>query len=694
MKRLFNSILLICLALQVLAVPADPRLLQQLLEQGDTARYEQMISQSHIANSRRPKAGLRDKALQRVAQNGARKEFGVSPLLASKGLLILANFSDESFQASNTQAEMDSMMNAVNYTYNGATGSAAQYYSDQSLGAYRPHFDVVGPVTLPQKRAYYGTNDADGNDQKLGDLVLHACSLAAEIDGINLADYDQDGDDWVDFVYIIYAGKGEADGGAATTVWPASWDMPSAIYSGYTSLNPEDVYDTVQYSFDGVVIGSFAYSGELNGYSSVRNGIGTPTHEFGHVLGLPDLYDTYYGSNYSNNTTPGSWDIMDSGPYNNDGKTPPSMSPWEKAFMGWITPINPGNDSTQLTIYANGNANANVYQINASGTYQDYKTSGLCYLIENRQQTSKWDAYAPGHGLVIWKLNYNEDYWTANEPNSSSSSQGTPTQNTSGTVSYTVVSASGYITGIGSSSDSFRQGTNESWAAVKNKRLENIYESNGIITCDYNVKKSTPGSYTDCEDYSWTASEALNTGDNTLNDWTWGLTMTGSTTTGYESDRGAQFGGSSSSGGWGGSSSGATEVSLTTDAPAACMVETITIQAATSRSGSGDPQLEVYIGEEQVGISRTLGQSTGTYTFSNDDSLQGALTIRYTGNTSKKLFLKSVNISFAETPAPEPQPEALNDNHNDNHNYKKIENGQVVIIRENQMYDILGNKIQ
>ena len=472
-RSIFLSILL-ALSTALMAVPASPRLLSDLLAQGDTARYEQMLQHSRIANSRMPRHTLREQALERESamQNGPHKTFGVTPLLASRGLLILVNYSDKSFQATNTQADMDSMMNAYSYTYNGATGSAAQYYSDQSNGTYRPHFDVVGPITLPQTMAYYGSNNYNGEDKRLGDLVLHACSIASQIEGVDFKDYDQDVNGELDFVYIIYAGKGEADGGGQNTIWPASWDMQSAIESGLSSLSKNA--SKSEYTFDGVSIGNFAYSSEQDGVTGKRNGIGTPTHEFGHVLGFPDLYDTSYGSNSRNGATPGEWDIMDNGSYNNSGKTPPNLSPWEKAFMGWITPVNPGNEPADLTLYANGTNDYQVYQINSSGEYQDYKTSGTCYLIENRQKTG-WDKYLPGHGMLIWKLNYSRNLWISNEPN-----------NKSGSCRYTVVSASGKTEGIGSAADPFPgTGRKTSWSDISGRELTEIAESNGIITCQY-----------------------------------------------------------------------------------------------------------------------------------------------------------------------------------------------------------------
>jgi hypothetical protein len=220
-------------------------------------------------------------------------------------------------------------------------------------------------------------------------------------------------------------------------------------------------------------------SGEISGSS--LGGIGTLCHEFGHVMGLPDLYDTDYGTNYENNLTPNDWNIMDGGSYNGDGHCPPNYDPWEKDFFGWLTPINLGNTGQNLTLYANGTENQQTYQINASGSYVGPTTSGLRYYIENRQAVG-WDAPLTGHGLLIWKVNFNASAWENNAPNNTE---------TSGAPLYTVVSATGTKIGWDGSTDNCPKNTfpgtgkKTSWTGVSGKPLLNIKESNKIVTLTY-----------------------------------------------------------------------------------------------------------------------------------------------------------------------------------------------------------------
>ena len=408
-----------------------------------------------------------------------RKDVGTEPNLAPKGVVILVNFSDKSMQSGHTQATFDELCNSLNCTVNAGYPSAGQYFADQSNGSYRPQFDVFGPVTLSRNVAYYGTDlegQDEGTDTLATDAVIEGCILANQQFSINWADYDSNNDGYVDFVYVIYAGKGQADGGTSETIWPHNWSVASARY--YHNCT----YSEAQCKIGGKKIDNYAMSGELSGDS--LGGIGTLCHEFGHVMGLPDLYDTDYGTVYDNCLTPNDWNIMDGGSYNGDGHCPPNYDPWEKDFFGWLTPINLGNEGQNVTLYANGTENQQTYQINASGTYVSPTTSGLRYYIENRQAVG-WDAPLTGHGMLIWKVNFNASAWENNAPNNSE---------TSGSPLYTVVSA--YGTKIGYEGSPTRvdncpwntfPGTKKvtSWNGVSGKPLLNIAEANQVVTLTY-----------------------------------------------------------------------------------------------------------------------------------------------------------------------------------------------------------------
>lgn len=472
-------------------------------EAADGTIYRQNEDGTFVASAvtrasmdRKRKASFRHQSAQ---QRRVKQDVGEINL-APRGIVILANYKNLSYKTENTQQAMNDMMNADSYTYGGTHNSARQFFISQSDGQYQPVFDVVGPVTVSKDYSYYGKNDSEDNDMYPCDLIVEACKLADSEFGIDFTKYDNDNDGYVDFVYVIYAGKGEADGGAANTIWPHNWSVQSGVYyKGGCSFSKEET------KVDGLYIDNYACSGELNGSTGKRNSIGTICHEFGHVLGLPDFYDTEYGTNYEKGYTPNGWDIMDGGSYNganSDGTCPPNYSPWEKAFFGWIKPVNLGSTAQSLTLNANGKEGYKAYQVNANGAYQSPTTSGQCYYIENRQQQG-WDSYIPGHGMVVWSVAYDKSAWENNEPN-----------NTAKKPKYTLISATGNKTNIGSDADPF-PGTKKktTWSTLTDKPIKNIVEKNGVITCDF-ISAGTSGDPEQpqeeiTENYNFTKLEAI-----------------------------------------------------------------------------------------------------------------------------------------------------------------------------------------
>lgn len=310
-----------------------------------------------------------------------------------KSLVILVEYSDVSFSLDNPQDYFYRMLNEAGFSDNGGTGSARDFYVQNSDSLYLPDFDVFGPVTLSHPMSYYGANDWYGNDMRPEQMVVEACQ--ALDDEIDFSEYDSDGDGKVDNVYIFYAGYGEASGGSDDSVWPHSWDLSSAGAS---------------LTLDGKRIEHYACSNEVEGNGSY-DGIGTFCHEYGHVLGLPDLYATSYTWAF----TPGAYSLMDYGSYNNNSRTPPALSAYERYELNWLEPIaiEPTDTIVQLPHIMDSNM---AYIIRVGRSSNEY------FLLENRQQTG-WDEYIPGHGMLVWHVDYNTSVWNMNTVNNDSDHQ-------------------------------------------------------------------------------------------------------------------------------------------------------------------------------------------------------------------------------------------------------------------------------
>lgn len=140
-----------------------------------------------------------------------------------KGLVIIVEYQDVKMTTPDALDYFTRMLNEPGFSDHEATGSAVDYFRECSNNLFRPQFDVYGIVTLPQNMRYYGGNDWMGNDSHAYEMVTHACELLD--DEIDFREYDRDGDGYVDNVFVFYAGRGEASGGSADTVWPHSWDI-------------------------------------------------------------------------------------------------------------------------------------------------------------------------------------------------------------------------------------------------------------------------------------------------------------------------------------------------------------------------------------------------------------------------------------------------------------------------------------
>ncbi len=335
----------------------------------------------------------RRKAHSRYA-SGSNSMITSYPTIGSpNSLILLVQFSDITFTTPNPQESFNNLINQEGYSNNGGTGSALDYFRDNSSGLFTPNFEVYGPVTVPQSEIYYGASTATAYDTKPWEMVKDAIeALHEQHPELDFSKYDNDGDGFVDSVFIFFAGYGQNEGAESWRIWPHAANL-------YTLYN-------IKLEYNGVKIGNYACTNELRGTSgNSMNGIGTFVHEFSHILGLPDLYDI----DYSGAFTPGYYEVMDSGNYNNDMNTPPHYSVFDLYSVGWL---NPRELSGTEQVVLNDITSNEGLKINSLKDTE-------YYLFENRQQTG-WDKYIPGHGMLAWHIDYVESAWTDNTVNSDS----------------------------------------------------------------------------------------------------------------------------------------------------------------------------------------------------------------------------------------------------------------------------------
>ncbi|MBQ0044467.1 MAG: M6 family metalloprotease domain-containing protein [Bacteroidales bacterium] len=320
-----------------------------------------------------------------IANNGSMRRISAVSAKASEsmtrhGLVILVNYQDVEFR--NTRDDFQDLLTKPGYSFNGARGSAKEYFDAQFHGIYDFEFDVIGPVTVSKDRAYYGANDAAGNDKAPHEMIVEACRKAdAEVD---FSLYDDDGDGEVDNVFVFYAGGDEAEHAGEDCIWAHAWYVKDGA--------------GVSLTLDGKVINRYACGSELltkdSGKTFAITTIGTFCHEFSHTLGLSDLYDTDYEK--SGGLSSALWrttSLMDQGNFNDWGNCPPFYNAIEREMLGIGECRTLSSGRIDLPAIHRSNT---YYRINGD-------VDGEYYLIESRMN-EEWDSFIGGKGLLVYHV--------------------------------------------------------------------------------------------------------------------------------------------------------------------------------------------------------------------------------------------------------------------------------------------------
>ncbi len=237
--------------------------------------------------------------------------------------------------------------------------SMRNFYIEESSNRYAVNGDVTDWVQVPYNAAAYGRNycggivcaqtwvfvnhsiDAWYNAQiAAGKTADEINAYLAQFDVWDRYDIDGDGnfnepDGYIDHFQSVHAGEGEETGGGAQgtdAIWSHRW------YAYYSANGPDGVGPS---GYGGVKIGNTNYWIGDYTIEPENGGVGVFTHEFGHDLGLPDLYDTSGNTGGAENST-AFWTLYSSGSYGSTGNPadgigskPIPMSAYEKIYLGW-----------------------------------------------------------------------------------------------------------------------------------------------------------------------------------------------------------------------------------------------------------------------------------------------------------------------------------------------------------------------
>lgn len=291
-------------------------------------------------------------------------------------LAILIDYPD--LQSTFAKSSFDSLLYASNYR-NG-DGSFKTYYETSSNGQLSITVDVMGWYRAANNFIYYSR---DSGYSRAAELARESV-LAADAAGANFANYDNDNDGDVDGILTVHAGPGAEQGSRTQYIWSHRWVISG---SGLGALN-----------LDGKFINDYMMNPEtrISGLNQNLVGIGVFVHEFGHNLGLPDLYDTDPSNGDSEGI--GNWCLMAGGGWLGGEHRPINLSAWCRIENNWDTPtIKTIGSSSQDTLRPSHSLQNEIFQVN-TGVSTEY------FLLENRQKQGL-DLELPGTGLAIWHIN-------------------------------------------------------------------------------------------------------------------------------------------------------------------------------------------------------------------------------------------------------------------------------------------------
>lgn len=232
--------------------------------------------------------------------------------------------------------------------------SVKTYYEKQSSGRYSVDGEVSDWVKVPYNEARYGNNACgDTNCPSVWNVVSDGLNAwvaqqkaagrtdaqikadVARYDEWDRYDFDGDGDfnepdGYIDHFQVVHAGEDESAGGGAQgtdAIWAHRW---YAFGTDAGATGPENnKLGGAKIGDTGIWVGDYTVQPE-------NGGLGVYAHEYGHDLGLPDLYDTAGGENST-----GFWTLMSSGSWLGTGKNeigdlPGDMTAWDKLQLGWL----------------------------------------------------------------------------------------------------------------------------------------------------------------------------------------------------------------------------------------------------------------------------------------------------------------------------------------------------------------------
>lgn len=250
----------------------------------------------------------------------------------------------------------------------------SDYYNAQFLGRKNFIFNLGPTAVLENSFSYYGANTFDKRDAKAEEMARAACSqINSQVD---FSIYDNSADGNVNDIIFVVAGMNEVAAQDQNRFWP------------------QYITTDGKFTIDRKTLSGFAVVTEYSTRDSTLTGIGHYAHEFGHILGLKDMYDTDGDSSGGYCRGLQCTSLMDLGMNNDSLNTPPNLNAIERDMLGagWCEIIDDTGDFTLEPIHQQGHY-----------CLLPCKEEGRFYLLENRIAEG-YDRHIGGEGMLVYKI--------------------------------------------------------------------------------------------------------------------------------------------------------------------------------------------------------------------------------------------------------------------------------------------------
>lgn len=281
--------------------------------------------------------------------------------------------------------QMSTYFREVSFTKMTVTPS---FFGQSSVSALGETTAVAaGVYTLSHPMEYYGCGDegricpgvttpsSPTDPRANGDYLIRDALLAARAThpGLSTTNFQA--------VIVMHAGYGNETTTANGDIWSIFYSQDSIITSGGGGFDEGDVVPELE-----------------NANLGITSPLGVICHEFGHELGLPDLYNTIAAGGTS---VVGNWELMDNGPYDGGGANPSHPGAWDKMTLGWATPqtVTRSGSFSLGAIELTPNSGSLLRLPVTNGSPNEY------FLVEYRSRSSAgFDQRIPGDGLLVWHV--------------------------------------------------------------------------------------------------------------------------------------------------------------------------------------------------------------------------------------------------------------------------------------------------